>query len=154
MNICKSAFHDQGYWTHGQNKYPIRVMPLEDLWASVPIAPVHMGIKFFEPVKKDIEKNGMNFPILVVTATLRELLIQKHIWKDKIKDLPFKQTKNWQDLNKVKYVVWGGSNRIEAAKQLGFTHIDCCMMLGFVHARSHQRVHRAPYLGKYYAQGT
>jgi bisphosphoglycerate-dependent phosphoglycerate mutase len=154
IKIAKSAFHSQGYWTHGNNKYEIKSLPIKDLWASVPIAKVHLGIEFFEPIKKDIAQNGMKFPILVVTATRRELLIQKHIWKEKIKELPFKQTNNWQDLNKRQYVVWGGSNRIEAVRQLGYTHIDCAMMLGFVHARAHQRVHRQPYLGKYYAEGT
>ena len=153
MKICKSKFHDQGYWEYGKNRYPIKILPVDSLWASVKIARVHQGLEFYEPIKKDIAKNGMMFPLLVVTATRREILIQKAIWKDAILQPPFKQTTNWQDLNKLQYTVWGGSNRLQIVKELGYTHVDCCMMLGFEHARAHQKVQRKPYLGKYYKHG-
>ena len=154
MKICKSQFHDQGYWEHGRNKYQLRTLPIDKLWASVPIAKVHQGVVFYDTVKKDIAKNGMKFPLLVVTSTRRELLIQKHIWGTNIKELPFKQTEKWEDLNKLQYTVWGGSNRLIAVKELGYTHIDCAMMLGFEHARSHQKVQRKPYTGYLYKNGS
>jgi hypothetical protein len=145
--VMKSQYHDQGFWSHGKNKYKLEILPLKDLWASVPIAKVHNGVTFYEPLKKHIKENGLKNPLLIVTATYRELMIQKAIWKDRILDLPFKERgKNWQDLNARQYVVWGGSNRIKVAEELGYTHIECAMMLGFKHARSHQQVHRQGYI--------
>ena len=80
-------------------------------------------------------------------------MIQKAIWKDRVKELPFKERgKNWQELNRRQYVIWGGSNRVQVAVDLGYTHIECAMMLGFKHARSHQQVHRQPWVGKLYKE--
>ena len=144
-------WHDKGYWEHGKNRYRLEVLPINKLWASVPIAKVHNGVQFYDKLYEDIKKNGLINPLLTVTATYRELMIQKAIWKDRILPLPFKtRGENWQDLNKSIYVIWGGSNRVVVAKQLGYTHIECAMMLGFKHARSHQQVHRERWNGILY----
>lgn len=144
-------WHDKGYWAHGKNKYRLETLPIKDLWASVPIAKVHNGVQFYDKLKADMSKNGLINPLLVVTSTRRELIIQKHIWKDRIKDLPFSERgQNWQELNKCVYTIWGGSNRVEVAKELGYTHIECAMMIGFKNARAHQQVHRGPWNGILY----
>ena len=146
-------WHDKGYWEHGQNRYKLEVIPINKLWASVPIAKVHNGVQFYDKLKVDMEANGLINPLLVVTASYRELIIQKHIWKDRVKPLPFKErgeNGKWQSINKAQYVIWGGSNRVEVAKQLGYTHIECAMMLGFKNARAHQAVHRGPWNGILY----
>ncbi len=38
-------WHDKGYWAHGKNKYRLEVIPIKELWASVPIAKVHNGVQ-------------------------------------------------------------------------------------------------------------
>jgi hypothetical protein len=152
QKILLSRWHDKGYWTHGKNAYKLEVLPIKKLWASVPIAKIHNGVKFYDTLKDDMKKNGMINPLLVVTSTQRELLIQKHIWKDRVKPLPFSERgqSGWQSLNKSQYVIWGGSNRVCVAEELGYTHIECCMMLGFKNARAHQKVHREPWNGVLY----
>jgi|TARA_A100001015_G_scaffold170489_1_gene189535 hypothetical protein len=149
--IMYSKCTKQGYWEHAKNKYKLEIIPIKDLWASVPKAEVHNGVQFYKKLSADIKANGLINPLLTVTSTYRELLIQKSIWKDRILPVPFKERgENWEDLNKRIYVIWGGSNRVEVAKDLGYTHIECAMMLGFKHARSHQQVHRQPWQGNLY----
>ena len=149
--VMVSKCHEQGYWSHGKNKYALEILPIKDLWASVPKAEVHNGIKFYSKLFDDIKKNGLVNPLLVVTSSYRELMIQKAVWKDRVLPLPFKERgEKWEELNKRQYVIWGGSNRVEVAKDLGYTHIECAMMLGFKHARSHQQVHRKPWDGILY----
>jgi len=149
--IMYSKCTKQGYWEHAKNKYKLEILPIKDLWASVPKAEVHNGVQFYKKLSADIKANGLVNPLLTVTSTYRELLIQKSIWKDRILPVPFKERgENWEDLNKRIYVIWGGSNRVEVAKDLGYTHIECAMMLGFKHARSHQQVHRQAWQGSLY----
>ena len=144
-------WHDKGHWAHGKNKYRLEVIPIKELWPSVPIAKVHNGVQFYDKLFKDIKENGLINPLLVVTSTYRELMIQKAIWKDRILDLPFKERgKNWQELNRRQYVIWGGSNRVKVCEALGYTHIECALMLGFKNARSHQQVHRKKWQGILY----
>ena len=47
-------------------------------------------------------------------------------------------------------VVWGGSNRLEVARALGYDSIDCVIMPSFEKARSYQASHRKPYSEKFY----
>ena len=149
--MYSNQWHDKGYWKHGDNKYFLKVLPINKLWASVPIAKVHNGVQFYDKLKADMEKNGLVNPLFCVTSSYRELLIQKAIWKDRILPVPFKERgEDWQNLNKVIYVIWGGSNRIVVAKELGYTHIECAMMLGFKNARANQQVHRRPWNGILY----
>ena len=51
-------WHDKGCWAHGKNKYRLEVLPIKDLWASVPIAKVHNGVQFYDKLYKDIEALG------------------------------------------------------------------------------------------------
>jgi len=131
----------------GWDGYSISEIPIADLWASVPIAEVHRGVVFFDAVKDDIAKNGLHFPILVVDATRRELEEQKKRFKDRMKPLPFWTGDKPEERIKV---VWGGSNRLEVARALGFTSIDCVIMPSFDAARKKQASHRKPYSNKFY----
>jgi hypothetical protein len=139
-----SSYHQQAYWenttrfepqTHGK-KYPLRVVALKDIWASVPKAKVHLGKVFFEPLKEDIAKNGLHNPILTIHCTREELKGQK---AKNINDLPF-----WldDDMQQKLYVAWGGSNRVYAAMELGYTHIECALVPTFNEARNLQKCHR------------
>jgi hypothetical protein len=147
MKILKSRLHDQGYWEvtsnlepiHKGKRFPIKQIAVDEIWASVPKAEIHQGIPFYAPVKEDIKKNGMHWPIMVVNCSREELKGQKAKWGNKINDLPF-----WfnEPLDVRMNVVWGGSNRLWIARELGFTHIDCAMMPTFNTAHVLQKTMR------------
>lgn len=143
MKLLKSK-HDE--WD-GMKVIPLKI---DELWASVPKAEKHRGKAFYEPVMKDIEANGLHFPLLIVEATHAQLIKEKRKYKNKMLELPFDEKTT--DLDKKIYVVWGGSNRVRAASELGYDHIDCVIFGDgkFDLAKSKQRLHRKPYMGKFY----
>ena len=145
MKLLKSKFNG-GKWDD------IEVVPLaiDNLWASVPKADKLRNRPFYKPVMEDIKANGLHFPLLIVEATRRQVREQKDKYKRKMCELPFDGLKD--DLNEKMYVVWGGSNRVRAAEELGFTHIDCVIFRDgqFQEAMSRQKLHRRPYQKKFY----
>ena len=145
MKTLKSKFN--GSQWNGINVTPLKV---SDLWPSVPIAKQHRGKEFYEPIKQDIRKNGLNFPLIVVDATRNDILKQKRKYKNRICPLPFDENKD--DLSVRQYTVWGGSNRWNIANDLGYEYVDCIIVnnADFDRARSMQVLHRKPYQGKYY----
>ena len=145
MKILKSKFN--GSQWNGINVIPLKV---SDLWASVPLAKQHRGKEFYEPIKEDIRKNGLNFPLIVVDATRNDILKQKKKYKDKLCPLPFNENKD--DLTVRQYTVWGGSNRWNIANELGYDFVDCVIVenADFDKARGMQALHRQPYGGIYY----
>jgi hypothetical protein len=151
--ILKSKYHNQKSITVNNKTYPVEVIKLSEIWPSVKMAKIHRGQKFYEPLLKDIDKNGMTYPIMVVHAKLKEIMRQKQIWKDKIRELPFDPiaiNKAGGSLADRQYVVWGGSNRYFVAKQLGFSHIDCAIIPTFEEAyalQKHFRINFADYYG-------
>ena len=144
MKLLKSQFHERKW-----NDYPTTTLRISDLWASVPKAEVHKGKPFYSRLIKDIDENGLHFPLLVVHATRRELAEQIKKSSDAFSDLPFDEAKD--DLNIKLYVIWGGSNRVRVAEELGYTHIDCVIIESFDAAYKLQPLHRQPYAEKYYA---
>lgn len=142
MNNLSCEFHD-GYW----NEYKVISLPVNDLWASVPVAKTLRGKPFYSKVKTDIELNGLKFPLLVVKSSRAEVLKQKRRFGDSMNPLPF-----WQrdDLNVEMYTVWGGSNRLEIARELGYSTVDCVIVESFGRAHSMQKLHRAPFKNKLY----
>tara|TARA_Y100000004_G_scaffold80397_1_gene90358 strand:+ start:575 stop:1135 length:561 start_codon:yes stop_codon:yes gene_type:complete len=151
--ILKSKLHDFGYWKPSidlagkwkEIKFPIRPIPLEDLWCSVPRADVHRGKVFLPEVKKSIQENGMLFPIMACYAEYKELQRQKDIWQGKICQLPF-----WSVEEGRQWTVWGGSNRVIIARELGYTHIDTAIMPTLECAHQLQKVMRQPFEDRWY----
>lgn len=143
--LLKSRFHGD-YW----NSMEVVSLQVSALWASVPIAPKVKGRDFYGPIMKDIQENGLHFPLIVVDATRAQVLQQKKKYKNKLCDLPFDPKEG--DLTKRQYVVWGGSNRWNIANELGYEYVDCVIVPNgeFDKARSMQKLHRKPYQGKYY----
>jgi len=129
-------------WECNGKFYPIAQLPINELWASVPQAKVLNGKPFYQPLLEDIQKNGLHFPLLCVHATYGDLRIQKVRFRDKMCDLPF--WANEPD-DKQMYVIWGGSQRLRVAQDLGYTHIDCAMIPTLDEARGLQRYMRKPY---------
>ena len=145
MSVLKSRYHGKSW-----NDKEVITLPIDELWASVPKADKHKGKAFYQPVLEDIKENGLHFPLLIVEATHKQLIAEKVRYKHKMVELPF-NAKN-TDLDKKIYVVWGGSNRVRIAKELGYEYVDCVLYSdgSFDEARSHQKLHREPYKGKYY----
>lgn len=145
MNNLKCKYHGSTW-----NDANVVSLPVKDLWASVPKADRHKGKAFYTPVMKDIKENGLCFPLLVVEATHKQLMAEKKRYKDAILDLPFDE--NDTDLEEKIYVVWGGSNRVRIAEELGYDHVDCVILINgqFDKARGMQRLHRKPYQKKFY----
>lgn len=124
------------------NMMPIIELAINQLWASVPIAPEFKGKEFYEPIKEDITQNGLHFPLLVVRAKFWQLI---DVWarnKDEMNPLPVGYNNNDPIL-----VVWGGSNRLAIARELGYDNIDCVVFENgdFQKAWASQTLHRNPY---------
>ncbi|MBN2703882.1 MAG: tetratricopeptide repeat protein [Pontiellaceae bacterium] len=141
--ILKSQFSGKKW-----NDYRVISLPIKDLWASVPKAETHKGKPFYSRLAEDIAQNGLHYPLLVVHATRRELIERMKTCEDTFCELPFDESKG--NLNVRLYVIWGGSNRVRVAEELGFTHVDCVVVESFNRAVELQRTHRKPYTEKYY----
>tara|TARA_R110002167_G_scaffold9918_2_gene45722 strand:- start:42 stop:488 length:447 start_codon:yes stop_codon:yes gene_type:complete len=143
--ILKCAYKE--HWKH----YPIIELPIAEIWQSVPSVSLIPGVQkpFKQNLIRDIKQCGMHFPVMVVNSSHEDLLEVKKKWGDKLGVLPF-----WHnDLNpqsKYQWGVWGGSQRLDVAKYLGYTHIDCAEMPSISKAISHQKDMRKPFMKRYY----
>ena len=119
------------------NKIKTKKLLIADLWQSVY---PETKKNFLFKVMTSIKLEGLCFPILVVPATYSELFAQKKRYRDAMKDLP-------PEYAGIRHIIWGGSNRVEAAKELGYTSIDCSVLEenAFADAKIHQREHRKAY---------
>jgi hypothetical protein len=147
MKLLKSKFHES-FWEVNGNKYPVKVLPIADLWASVPQVETLRNKPFHENLRNDIEKDGLHFPLLTIHVTYNEMWLQKKKWKGKICELPFTLTE--ENKEDKMYVVWGGSQRVRVAQELGYTHIDCAMIPQIHIAHRLQKFMRAPFKKRYY----
>ena len=136
------------HWKH----YPIVVLPVAEIWQSVKSVDVLPSVRR-KPFKKnlieDIKRDGMHFPIMVVHTTHQELLEVKKEYGDRINDLPFWHNDH-NPQSKKTWSVWGGSQRLDVARYLGYTHIECAVLPDIKKAISHQKDMRAPYEQRYY----
>lgn len=131
--------------------FEVRELPVDDIWQSVPVAENIAGKPFYSRVKDDISANGMHFPIMCVQTDYRGLEKAKERWGRKINELPF-----WHNAlgkhKKMVWSVWGGSNRLAIAKDLGYTHIDAAVIPTIKQAISLQKHMRKPYDSKFYGR--
>ena len=138
---CKYEKH----WNH----YPIKELPLKDLWQSVKSIETLGRVPFRKLLLADIKQIGLHFPLMVVRTSHKDLIEAKETFRDAINNLPF-----WHnDLNpqsKYQWSIWGGSQRYDIAMHLKFTHIDCAVLPSIKKAISHQKEMRKPYIDKYY----
>jgi hypothetical protein len=136
---------------HWKN-YPIIVLPIDEIWQSVKSVDTLPTVKR-KPFKKnlieDIKRDGMHFPIMVVHTTHRDLLEVKEEYEERINNLPFWHNDRNPQSKKL-WSVWGGSQRLDVAKRLGYTHIECAVLPDIKKAISHQKDMRAPYESRYY----
>jgi len=144
QKILKSQLHGQKLW----GRYEIRLLPIQDIWISVPQTVKLRGKPFFEKLTLSIQEEGLHFPLLVSNPTRTELKRKKKQYKERMMPLP-----DWQDGRDDEtrlWVVWGGSQRIRVAKNLGYTQIDCAIIPTLDEARGLQSKMRNPYQGNLY----
>jgi len=158
---CAEQFRET--WTGSDNcVYPVTIKCLDDLYISARKVEKLSGrnnLNFFENVKRDIEKDGLIFPLLTVETTYRVLWDQKRKYKNRIEPLPslnkfyggnpHDRKERWQC--KI-WTVWGGSNRAWVAKELGYTHISCAELPDLATALQRQSDHRSPFQDRYYSK--
>jgi hypothetical protein len=129
--------HLHSKFPHSWNGIETNKISIADLWQSVyPETKKNFLFKVMDSIKSE----GLCFPILIVPATYSELYAQKKRFKNRMKDLP-------PEYDGIAYIVWGGSNRVEAARELGYTSIDCSVLEegAFDEAKKLQREHRKAY---------
>ena len=146
--ILKCSFNKLG----NCKGYDIIQLPVDDIWQSVPsvdVLPAVPNKPFKKTLIEDIATNGMNFPILVVKTSYKDLMELKQKYGASICELPFWHN-NLNPQSKYQWSVWGGSQRLDVAKKLNYTHIDCAILPSVAKAISHQREMRRPYNNKYY----
>ena len=125
------------------NSFEIRSMPVDDLWPPVKTVPV-----FVDEVKDSIDEQGLINPIIVVRAPREDMVDYFVRAKKAIKSpdldpeesLPY----NMPDTPVIN-AIWGGSNRLDAIKQLGYTHVDCVIIPDFHTAMKVQDIQRDSY---------
>lgn len=143
--ILRSKFTDGKLW----NQYPVRVFPIRDIFISVPKTEILRGKPFYKLLLEDIERDGLHFPLLVSNPTRNELRRRKKQYKKRMSDLP-EWTDGLDENMQRQWTVWGGSQRIRVATDLGYTHIDCAIIPTLDEARTLQGKMRAPFTQRYY----
>ena len=143
--ILKSKFSDTKLW----DKYPVKALPIKDIYISCPKTMKLRGKPFFENLKEDISRDGLHFPILVADPTRSELRQKKKRYKARMAPLP--EWNDGVDENTIRHwTVWGGSQRIRVAIELEYTHIDCAIIPTLDECRKLQGKMRAPFTKRYY----
>jgi hypothetical protein len=145
-NVLKCSY--QNHWNH----FPILQLPINDIWQSLPsvdVLPSNKKLPFKKTLIEDIARDGMHFPIMVVNSTYTQLMDAKKKWGNKVNELPFWHNEVRTDV-KYQWSVWGGSQRLDVAKHLGYSHIDCAEIPSIAQAVKLQNEMRKPFIERYY----
>ena len=113
------------------NTFEVRTMPIEELFCPVRDVPI-----FSEELQESIEDSGLHNPIIVVRAPKEDLARYYEEREFGTSHLPDTPVVNCD---------WGGTNRISAARDLGYTHIDCVLIPDFYLAMKLQDLQRNAY---------
>ena len=119
--------------------FPVRQLPVDDLWQSVDVVPAFMG-----EIKKSLLNKGLINPIIVVRLPRED--VTEYFAKTR-RSLNISGLRDFSTLpyTPIANVVWGGTNRVEAVRELGFTHIDCVIIPDFETASQIQDSQRSSY---------
>ena len=108
-------------------------MRLDALHCPVSDVPVFAG-----ELVKSIEQGGLANPVIVVRGPREDLITQLGEINGDPSGLPKEPVLN---------VVYGGANRVTAARELGYDHIDCVLLPSFELALRVQAIQREGYDG-------
>lgn len=111
--------------------FEVRTMPIADLHCPVRDVPV-----FADEVAESIAKHGLANPVIVVRGPREDLEAESLALGGRRGSLPDAPVVN---------CVFGGTNRVSAAKKLGYTHIDCILLPSFALGLKLQELQRNSY---------
>lgn len=111
--------------------FEIRSMPLDEL--TTPVRDVPM---FAEEVSQSIAREGLANPVIVVRGPREDLVAQLAAEGG---------DGSWMPDQPVVNCIMGGTNRVSAARLLGYTHIDCVLLPAFNLAWRLQNLQRESY---------
>jgi len=112
--------------------FEVRALKLDELFC-----PVRHVQTFVAGVQRSIDESGLRHPVIVVRIPREDLIAQHEQWGTTGRSIPDRPWLN---------VVCGGTNRVEAARGLGFTHIDCLLVPDFDLAMRIQERQRRSYV--------
>lgn len=112
-------------------EFEVRSFLIEDLHCPVRDVPI-----FAEELAGSIAREGLANPVIVVRGPREDLERELLAIGSSGKTLPDTPVVN---------CVWGGTNRITAAKLLGYTHVDCVVLPTFDLATRLQDLQRESY---------
>ena len=123
------------------DSFPVRQLAVADLWQSVPVVPA-----FMREIKNSLLNKGLMNPIIVVRLPRED--VTEYFAKTR-GSLNISSLRDFSTLpyTPIANVVWGGTNRVEAVRELGFTHIDCVIIPDFETASRIQDTQRSSYKG-------
>jgi len=113
-------------------------LAIEDLFA-----PVSTVSAFTEEIRESIEQSGLMNPIIVVRLPREDAV--RHFKKSSGEARNAAPLPTGFPEAPVINMIWGGSNRVAAAKLLGYTHVDCVIIPDFYVAGAAQNQQRAAY---------
>jgi len=120
--------------------FEVRALPVAELWTPVTIVP-----PFMQQVRDSIMEEGLLNPIIVVRApredVIRHFRAVKAGLPEGAKDALPKGLPEEEVIN----TIWGGSNRLAAVKELGYTEVDCLIVHDFFIATAIQTAQRNSY---------
>jgi len=119
------------------DSFEVRTMSFDDLYSPVRAVPA-----FAEKVQESLADGGMENPIIVVRGPREDFLryLREGTFRPSDKNPPPNIPE--QD---VLNVVWGGTNRILALKNLGYDAADCLIVPDFYTGSKLQGEQRAAY---------
>tara|TARA_A100001011_G_C14116503_1_gene759318 strand:+ start:367 stop:807 length:441 start_codon:yes stop_codon:yes gene_type:complete len=137
---------------HGEELFGITVehLPLDKLHVSVPKCEQLFNKQFYQNLTNDISNNGLNFPVIVVEATEEGLRAVKKRYRGAMLEIdPILEQYNEGEKM---LIVWGGSQRVRVAEDLGYRTIDAIVFKDnqFREALKRQEDMRKPYMAQYY----
>lgn len=111
--------------------FEVRCMDIDELHMPVRDVP-----DFVSEIAQSIKDRGLDNPVIVVRGPREDLVAEILAIGGRADTMPDKPVVN---------CVFGGTNRVTAAKRLGYTHIDCILLPSFILAIRLQEIQRNQY---------
>ena len=121
------------------DRFEVRTLAIADLWQSVCCVPA-----FAAEIEASIAERGLINPVIIVRLPREDMIahftqkgyLKADARKDAVQKIP--------DIPVIN-AVWGGTNRIEVIRRMGYTHVDCVILHSFDLATLAQAAQRTSY---------
>jgi len=111
--------------------FEVRALRINELYCPVRSVPA-----FAQGVQASVEREGLRHPVIVVRLPRGDIV---SYYRERGLDERFVPEREWLNC------VCGGTNRVHAAKELGYEAIDCLLVPDFELAMQIQERHRRTY---------